>query len=142
MANEKMELFKTPNITIELKEELQLLIVRWQRISPSSDYREAWEKALQFAKEYHTCRWLIDQREAGAISPKDLAWATEEWYPRALATLGEIHKTAIIPSRSAFGEMNTRKAAQKMESRFPSPLLLAYFQEEEEALQWLCEEQA
>jgi len=137
-----MELFKTPNITIELKEDLQLLIVRWQRITPSSDYREAWEKALLFAKEYRTTRWLIDQREAGAISPKDLAWATQEWYPRALAALGATQKTAIIPSRSAFGEMNARKAAQKMEEQQLSPLVLAYFQEEDDALQWLCDKQA
>ena len=134
-----MELFKTSNITIEINKEWQLLTVRWQRITPGSEYREAWEKALAFAQEYHTCRWLIDQREAGAIAPKDLSWAAEEWYPKALALLGAAQKAAIIPSRSAFGEMNTRKVAQKMEQTTSTPLHLAYFQEEEEAMAWLCD---
>ncbi|MGD1839825.1 MAG: hypothetical protein ACFB0B_02865 [Thermonemataceae bacterium] len=128
--------FNNGSISIWIDEQ-QVLHFVWESFATSKQYREGWTKALTLANEKKINKWLIDQRESGTIMPKDLRWANEEWYPKATKLLGEQSKIAVLPPKSAFGELSVRKAIEQLEAKRKEPLKLKYFSDNSEAVEWL-----
>ncbi|RTQ45676.1 hypothetical protein EJV47_24635 [Hymenobacter gummosus] len=86
---------------------------------------------LQALKHYDTCRLLTDQRRR-PLPEHEQGWIVEQWIPAALAQCIHSH-CAILESPDAGSWL----AARAVSTGSTGPLHFAYFQQEEDARQWL-----
>ncbi|MGI4873836.1 MAG: hypothetical protein ACRYFX_21965 [Janthinobacterium lividum] len=52
-----------------------VLELEWLRYANSADFRAAALQALHFTQQYHVQGWVADDRQLGAVRPRDLEWA-------------------------------------------------------------------
>src|SRR5690349_934297 len=116
--------FTIKQTLIGVEPENELMSVTWTRAILNQDYRDLWDEILQIAKKHRIKRWLLDQREMGAMAPADMKWVVEDWYPRSVKVLGKQRRSAIVLSKNIFGEVTVKKGigslneTQDLESQF------------------------
>jgi hypothetical protein len=120
---------------LHIEPEHQLLTVTWTRPVMNQDYRELWDAILPIAHQHRVVRWLLDQRQMGAMMPADMQWVVEDWYPRSVKLLGNSRRSAILVSANVFGELTVKKGISSLVQT--QDLETAYFTELEEARRWL-----
>jgi hypothetical protein len=120
---------------LHVEPEHQLLTVTWTRPVMNQDYRELWDAILPIAQQHRITRWLLDQRQMGAMMPADMQWVVEDWYPRSVKLLGNSRRSAILVSANVFGEITVKKGINSLVQT--QDLETDYFTDLEEARQWL-----
>lgn len=108
-----------------------VLAMRWHGFADSREFRTATDYSLQQLRLGHT-RWLADLRRMGVIDPDNERMAIHEWFPQALR-LG-LERVAVLPSQDVFNQMAMDNILKRLRAR---NLIVAYYIDEEEALQWL-----
>lgn len=72
-------LLSLPHLHLFLHESpVPVLELQWLRYAPSVDFRSAILQALQLSQQHHVKGWVADDRQQGAIRPRDLEWAEQE----------------------------------------------------------------
>ncbi len=129
--------FTIKNTLIQVEPLNHLLLVVWTRAIMHQDYRELWDAILPIAQQYQVTRWLLDQRLMGAMSPQDMQWVVEDWYPRSVRLLGNTRRSAILVSKNVFGELTVKKAMSNLKQS--QNLDMAYFTDIDAARSWLLQ---
>jgi hypothetical protein len=73
----------------------------------SAMFRQALETGLELMKAHRASKWLSDDRRNGALSNDDVAWASKDWRPRAIAA--GFRTWAMVLPESVVGSMRTRR---------------------------------
>lgn len=71
-------------VNVSYVEELKLIKVMWLGSSTSEEYRQAYEKILEFAKFNKVENFFSDITKQKIISPIDRKWFEEDVMPRAI----------------------------------------------------------
>ena len=87
--------------------EHKLIHLRWKGYASTENLRDALNFAWEAVKEHHIEYWLGNLKLMEAISPADIDWVTESWYPRISAT--NLKKMAIVTSLDYFNNIAVKK---------------------------------
>lgn len=131
-----METVKTEHVTITYDEASDILLLSWHHFTPSQEYREALEKALQMMVKHKVKKWIFDQRFAEVISPSDQQWVVEDWTPRVISKVGKGARSAVILAKNIFGELGIKKLVDTTREAVTTK----YFETVDNAKKWLKEE--
>ncbi|NOZ47089.1 MAG: hypothetical protein GXO79_09955 [Chlorobi bacterium] len=71
-------------VNVTYDEDLKLIKVIWLGNSTSDEYRDTYEKVLEFAKTHPTDNFFSDIQKQKIVSPIDRKWFEEEVLPRAI----------------------------------------------------------
>lgn len=113
------------------------LIVIWRKgMVQSADYRLIWDTTLTFAKKFKVELWLNDETELEIVSPDDLTWAFESWFPRSVEQLGMKRRVALVVSKRFYTEMGTSNLLQKFGAK-GEEAIFNRFKDRDSALNWL-----
>lgn len=133
--------FQTEHSCIKIDAPKGLIMVEWYGFAPSQEHRQVWHESIRLAKEQKLKRWLIDLQDAALQTVEEIRWTYNEWYPQAIQSIPFPFRVAILPFRNAFGELSLRvQLNKKVPERGLALPPVRYFQDEEEALQWLFED--
>jgi len=95
------EIFKTDYVEITFDEEAKVLFAKWTKANFTSEqYREVWEKNLEFGFANDVDFFLSDIIEQKVVTPEDRKWFEESAVPRAIKT--GIKKGGIILGANPF----------------------------------------
>lgn len=128
-----MNSHQTTHVEIVYYPDSHILHLTWLSFTPSQEYHQALEKALEMMKEHQVKRWIFDQRNAEVISPQDQKWVTENWTPRVIQAVGKGAKSAVILAKNIFGELSIRNLVDTTKENVET----RYFQDIESAKEWL-----
>lgn len=76
-----------PFLRLSYRSDLQVIILRWNRIVSSQEHQTGYEAALTLAHKTGEGRWLIDLRSRGLASSEDFAWVLVTFRPQMAAAL-------------------------------------------------------
>jgi hypothetical protein len=127
--------YQTLNVNLSFDSETGILQLTWIHFTPTQEYHEALEKALDLMHKYKARRWIFDQRNAEVISVADQRWVVDDWTPRVIQAVGLKPKSAVILAKNIFGEMGIRNLVDATHDE----VITKYFQEMESAKKWLLE---
>ena len=96
-------------------------------------FRELLTKGAEVMKENGATRWVSDDRNNGALSTEDKAWADTIWRPMALRSGWKTW--AIVLPETVVGQMNIRRIIQAEEVRC---LEIQLFTSPDDALAWIA----
>ncbi len=123
--------------TISHLPNLNALVVVWNKgLVRSEEYRKLWTTATQFAEEYKIQYWLNNETNLQVISPDDLKWAFEEWFPDSVEKLGMKRRVALVVSKRFYTEMGTSNLIQTFGEQ-GEEAIFKRFKDIEEAYNWL-----
>jgi hypothetical protein len=126
--------------TIFHQPDLNALVVVWNKgVVRSEDYRHLWRTATNFAEKYKVQHWLNNETDLEAVSPQDLKWALDEWFPDSVARLGMKRRVALVVSKRFYTEMGTSNLIQTF-GRQGEEAIFKRFKDTEEAFAWLGQE--
>ena len=75
-------IFDNAALTLYLREEFSLLIIKWKGFRRIDESREAHEIILEHINRFCHSRVLVDNRDIGPISPEMVEWVTKYFFPR------------------------------------------------------------
>lgn len=107
--------------------------IRWESIIYEKLFRDGMDKIIELMKEHQTGNVLSNVSELGALTEADQRWSIDDWLPRALAV--GYSAIAIIVSEELFGRMAVEDIMNDASEK--SPIKVQYFDNEEQALEWL-----
>ncbi len=95
------EIFKTDYVEITFDEEVKVVFAKLAKANFTSEqYREVWEKTLEFAFANKIDFFLSDIIDQKVVTPEDRKWFEESAVPRAIKT--GIKKGGIILGSNPF----------------------------------------
>jgi hypothetical protein len=95
-------------------------------------FRDGLTRGVEAMERYGATKWLSDDRANSALTPDDIAWAADVWFPRAKAA-GWKHWGIVRPLK-VLGQTNL---ARVVELYAPHGIVARMFAEPDEAMQWL-----
>lgn len=125
-----------PFITTTYVPAKHIIVGTWQGFAPSKEFRAFSEDMIQLIRNKGCGYVLNDFRGGKAIHPDDQAWISDEWYPRAIEA-GLSHY-AFLLSQNVFNQLAVKRINEDIDQ---PGLNLRYFDNYEEAEQWLVEAQ-
>jgi hypothetical protein len=133
--------FQTEHSCITIDTGKELIVVEWWGFAPPEEHRQVWHESIDLVKKHKLKRWLIDLQDASLQTVEEIRWTYNEWYPQAIEQVPFPFRVAILPFRNAFGELTLQvQLNKKVPERGLVLPPVRYFQDEEEALQWLFED--
>jgi hypothetical protein len=99
-------LFENRNVTIAYDNDKEYLLIKWNGLMKSDEFREAAREILKAIEQTQTKSILSDNTDWRAISPNDHGWAAYNWFPEAEAK--GVRRLATVLSRDYFN-----RAAEK-----------------------------
>lgn len=94
-----------PYLTVSLHEgPVPVLELQWLSYVGSADFRTAVGQLLQLSRVHQVKGWVVDDRQQGAIRPRDLEWAEHEILP-SLSDLGLL-RYAHLPVQDLLSRLN------------------------------------
>lgn len=97
--------------------------------------REANEKGVELLQQHGACKWLSDDRNNGPLPPEDLAWAHDNWTPRAIKA-GWKYWALVIPEK-AVAKMNMKRFQAEFAQ---AGVTVQTFNDPESAMAWLIKQ--
>lgn len=88
-------------------DEVDSLIIRWERQITFDERKETFLWVLQFSKEHKVKNWLIDDENIFLISDQERSWIEAEWPP--LAGEAGLVKLAVYIPEYFFNSTNSLK---------------------------------
>ncbi|MDO7874103.1 hypothetical protein Q5H93_05110 [Hymenobacter sp. ASUV-10] len=105
-----------PYLEVNLHEgPIPTLETHWLGFAPSADFRSAIEQAVEIARQHRVLGWIADDRQLGAVRPRDLEWTHDEVL-LVLENLG-LRRFALLESEDA---LNRRTIAGMYERAMPA----------------------
>ncbi|MCS6821209.1 MAG: hypothetical protein NZ551_04990 [Microscillaceae bacterium] len=131
--------FQTKHANIVYQPDKNILYLTWHNFTPSPEYRNILNKALEIMDAYYVKKWIFDQREAGVIAPDDIKWVVNDWTPRVVQKLGKNIYSAVILAKNIFGEVSLKNlvAGTQKQKDTQGAIETRYFDTVEEAEKWL-----
>ncbi|AYB32037.1 STAS/SEC14 domain-containing protein [Chryseolinea soli] len=123
--------FETDYIIISYDKANQVLVGKWKIAPTSAEFREGMNSLIAAMEHFKTGKILTDTTYLGTIHPNDQRWSATEWKQRA--TKVGYSKIAIIIPADVFTQMAVEDTINQLES----PLLFAYFNNTEDAIDWI-----
>lgn len=121
------------HVKIELDLEHRMLISRWKGYVPSEEYRAILLQIQGSIAEHQLHFWLSDSRKMGAILHEDTVWSREDLGPLLAST--ELKALAILNSSDIIHQMAAGRMVK--ESGPSAPYRMAFFDDQESAMNWL-----
>ena len=91
-----MEVLRNDHVSINLKMEDALLVVKWQRQITYLERQETYLWAYDFSKQNGIKNWLVDDEALFLITPEEKEWVTNTW--TRLVSDTQIEKIAVVTS--------------------------------------------
>ncbi len=128
-------IFNTDYIDILFDEEYKVVIAKWKDAKFTSEqYREVWEKTLEFGYNNDIDFFLSDIVNQKVVNPEDRKWFETEAIPRAIKT--GIKKAGIILGSNPFKIYYFNNIMKKVGSK---KLPFKAFKNKEKAYSWFLE---
>ncbi len=121
-----------PEMIISWDTTLKSVLVQGKGFLEGQTYRDGMNKGLALLKEKRASRWLADMLSQAVMSIGDQDWTVQDWTPRAVND--GIRHTAFVVPKSTLGQMSLKRIVGKVGDK---ELTMAYFDNVEEARQWL-----
>ncbi len=96
-------------------------------------FRDALNTGANLLKENKACKWLSDDRKNVIFAQEDLAWGIEEWQPKVLSYGWKYW--AIVKPIDEVGRMSIEQISYDYKIM---GLTVEYFNDVDEAFNWLC----
>ena len=120
-------------ITISWDEGLQAVVAEWKGFAESKEFRAGLEAGLDLARAKRARRWLADTRRLGPATLEDQRWASDVWFPRAVAA--GVRWMALVVPQSAIARMSLRGVMTKVDGK---DLSQEHFDSADAARTWLA----
>jgi hypothetical protein len=95
-------------------------------------FESALNTGLEVLRREGACRWLSDDRHAGALSKADTEWAMTNWFPRVMQAGWK--RWAVVLPANVIGQMNMNRFIAEYASQ---GLMAQPFADPDLALRWL-----
>jgi hypothetical protein len=125
------------HVTIQVVPADRMITLSWTGYAPSVAYRSILNEALANVKALDLQHWLADLQGMDAIMQQDEQWTTSDWFPR-LGSSG-LKRMAILTSSDYFNQMSVDRIMTAATATMP--LEVAYFDDVEQAKDWLLSSQ-
>ena len=129
-----MELYKSDTCVVEFSN--SRLMFQCRSKMESEQFRDAFMKALRFAREHHVKKWLLDLREIGKLSEEEEAWVQVQLFPQIMMHLGTDNYLAVVVDERCYDDMVSESGLLGLRS-YNSFILINTFSQLEEAIAWL-----
>jgi hypothetical protein len=131
--------FQTKHASIVYHADKHILQLTWYNFTPSPEYRNILNKALEIMDACYAKKWIFDQRDAGVIAPDDIKWVVEDWTPRVVQALGKNIYSAVILAKNIFGEVSLKNLVSNTQKQKDTQgaIETRYFDSILAAEQWL-----
>ncbi len=103
---------------------------------PDQPFRDALDAGTEALKRYGVCKWLSDDRNNGPLSPPFLEWSGADWQPRTIKAGWKLWANVVPHQLVAAGTL-----MPVMQAVFEMGLCMQVFASEEEAWEWLDNQQ-
>jgi len=132
-------------LTCELDDSLPVLRHRWKHATDGEDFRSNVMKVLEEYKKlknsYSNLAWLADTTLLGELDEETEHWLVEVWEDLLLGQR-EVKIHAVILGNSIFSDYPMENFKQDAEAKFNNfDVHLGVFSNQEEAYQWIKEQQ-
>ncbi|MEQ1587688.1 MAG: hypothetical protein ABL895_17510 [Cyclobacteriaceae bacterium] len=125
---------ESPHLEIRLSKDNDFIELLWNGFIPSTEFRELAAKIFDALDKTGVNRILSDNTNWKIISPQDLGWAANRWFPKAesrgVIKLGSVLSQDIF-NRSAERTIDSLTEIESMKVR--------HFEGRQEAINWLRE---
>ncbi len=129
-----IKICESQHLDIRYNKENSFIELSWKGLIPSIEFRELATKIFDALDKTGVNLILSDNTNWKIISPQDLGWAANRWFPKAelkgVIKLGSILSQDIF-NRSAERTIDSLTEIESMKVR--------HFESRQEAIKWLCE---
>jgi len=132
-----MPYFDQEHLTVRYNEDIDAVVMEWAAFAQGEQFRNGLDTGLELVEKKRAENWLADLREMGTVADDDQEWSNSNWFPRALET--NLSQMAIVQPESVVANMSVENI---MEEVGDGALTTHYFDNREEARQWLSEQTA
>ncbi|TGE26750.1 hypothetical protein [Hymenobacter metallicola] len=124
-------------LTISFRPDLNILVVRWQRLISLAEMQQGYLHLLEHAA-YHNCRhWLLDGRRRFNTDREGAQWMVSTFLPLLHPRLGQRTYLAYLLAPVTLREQDADAAFPPPAYFLDKPFLGERFVEEGEAISWL-----
>ena len=131
-----------PSRTISFRTDLQVMVVRWHTYAPLETVMADYAEMLGAAEARDVCDWLLDVRRREKVTAELSAWVAYTFYPRAVVRLAPRRLRLAVLSSPTLTEAYRSAADQKKYVQHvldpAQPYNVGLFEDEGQAMQWLC----
>lgn len=120
-----------PVYNIYFDEAQQAVVMQWEGYATSAQFREGTELMLNELIQHKASRVLADIRHMALIGSDDQRWLLDLFLPRALKF--GFRSVAFLKPGSYFNQV----AVENVTSKIGAQLNMGFFENSEEAWQWL-----
>ena len=122
----------TEYVTVSFDEDIKVMEVKWKDAPFNSEqYRETFEKAIEFATETPADFFISDIVKQRVVNPNDRKWFEESAIPRAAAT--GLKKAGVVLGSNPFKRYYFNHIMKKVGN---VDLPFKAFKNREEAVKW------
>jgi len=120
------------NISMWYYPDTKILHHQIHRFFYGKPFRDALNKGVEVFQKYGARKWLSDDRAETALTPDDLKWGDEDWFPR-VARCGWKYWAIVMPEKIV-GQLTLKKLADKYSAQGVTTRI---FSSVDEAKNWL-----
>ena len=134
-----MEVLRNDCVSINLKTEDALLVVKWQRQITCNERQETFLWAYDFSKQNGIKNWLVDDEALFLITPEEKDWVANTW--TRLVSDSQIEKIAVVTSDHFPNLMANAEYTTTTQRKYQQHSSLEHevFIDHQLAYQWLAE---
>ncbi|AIQ11939.1 STAS/SEC14 domain-containing protein [Paenibacillus durus] len=127
-----MVYYESPQVEITWNEAQQIVELRWKAFAQGEQFRTAMDKVVELAGKMNGSKVLYDNRKMSVISQEDQAWVSQNWVKRASG----IQYCAVIGPEKVVAKSSLNRIVGTIDE---FPYELQFFQNREDAVNWLAE---
>jgi hypothetical protein len=105
---------------------------RFKRPISGQNLYEVVDMGVELLKKHGAQKWLSDDRANGPMPQKDLDWANDNWFPRAIAAGWKFW--ALVVPEDVMGRMNMKDYVMSFHEK---GIRVMVFTNPDEAMEWL-----
>ncbi|MCB2378593.1 hypothetical protein LGH70_13415 [Hymenobacter sp. BT635] len=124
-------------LTVTYRPDLQVLVVRWQRLITVDEMQQGYRLLLEYAAEYGCRRWLLDGRRRFNTDREGAQWMVSTFLPQLQLRLGGRTYLAYLLAPVTLRDQDADAAFPPAAYFLDKPFVGERFVEEKEALSWL-----
>jgi hypothetical protein len=125
-------IFENGHVTLWYYPETKIIHHKFHKFVSGKNLREPLTAGLELLRKNGAVKWLSDDRENSALPQEDGLWATNEWFPRAVAAGWKFW--ALVQPQNVIGQMNIKRFVSDYSRR---GVTVKVFDDPDDALAWL-----
>jgi hypothetical protein len=129
-----MDVFKSDTCLVEHTE--GRLLLRCRKVLNSDEFREGLLLALQYAREHHIKKWLLDLREIGKLGDAEETWVQVQLFPQIMMHLGMDNYVAVVMDERCYANMVDETGLLGLKT-YNSFIIINTFYQLQDAADWL-----